>query len=33
LVVDPDASPEETLLQLRTRLDALYRALGRAPPP
>ena len=33
LVVDPDASPEETLLQLRTRLDALYRALGRAASP
>ena len=28
--VDPGASPEETLLQLKTRLEALYRALGRA---
>ena len=26
------SSPEEILLQLQTRLETLYRALGRAPP-
>jgi hypothetical protein len=30
-VVDPDASPEETLLWVKTRLEALFRAVGRGP--
>ena len=29
--VDPDASAEEALLQLKTRLEELYRTLGGAP--
>ena len=33
MLVGPDRSPEEVLLQLKTRLEALYLALGRAPPP
>ena len=32
LLIDPDRSPEETLLQLKTRLEELYRALGRESP-
>ena len=32
LLVDPDRSPEETLLLLKMRLEELYRALGRETP-